>query len=225
MNLKTLTGMALAAGIAAGCVSTPDRVSGTMDVSGPAIERVDDPNPFANYDQGMASDPDHPMAYEWQRYHGQEIDRLTRPEVLKNFVRDKESAEKLIRSLRSGYATDPILMIQIGAVTQWVMDPGNPNAAGDRAIWREAIWSAFFRDTGYNPYHAMFLLDQLRWCGDVEDARRLRDVAKSWGTRCIVRRIDDHSCEAKPRPLTKSEELDARHVREFAVLVEREIAK
>ena len=101
---------------------------------------------FANYEAAMKSDKNHPMAVEWHTAKGEEVEDATTESVLAAFVSDEESAKALLDQIRSAYTSDPIVMTQIAAVTQWVMTPEpcafcfwKPSPAAGRKVWVAAL--------------------------------------------------------------------------------------
>lgn len=164
----------------AGCVGP------SVDSVEPVLARLDDPNPFANYDEAMASDPDRPMAVEWQGAHLEEIEAATACGELSKIVASEESALAFLAKVRDGYATDPLTAIQIAAISQMVMSPkcaACPEAANCRAIWAGALLkSAQFAASAYRK---LFFLDQLRWCGRAEDAAAIRELGTLSGDKGV----------------------------------------
>ena len=223
MELKNFIFAAVVTGLAAGCATAP--VVDESPTFEPVVEAgAKEPNPFADYDTAMRSSVEFPLTVNWQDAHAAEIAAATKPEALEAHLKDVDSARKLLGQVGPAYKTDPIVLIQIGAVSQWVMNPACANASKLRATWTEAllieIWSSL-RD----PYYVMFCLDQLRWCGRPEDARKLREVASAWGKRSYKVKHRGNSTDIIPLPQTEQDKEDTRHVREFAAQVEREIAK
>lgn len=143
-----------------GCSTTP-AVKSDADI-GPKLEQVKDPNPFANYNQAMASDKAHPMAYEWQTANADKVAAATQPDVLAAFVVDEAAALKLLAQVKGAYETDPLVATQIAAVTQLVMMPGCPKAALARPIWVAALEKTQAAAT--DEYVRTFCVQQLRLC-------------------------------------------------------------
>lgn len=210
MEFKNLFVVAVAAGLMAGCATTP------VVKESPTFEPVvaagaKDPNPFANYGPAMQSSAEFPLTVNWQDAHKGEIAAATSPEaLLRLLLLRKDNGKELLDELGFPYHTDPIVMQQIAAMTQFVMDPATPDAADLRGRWIDALIAkinktrTFTLMEGPAAYHALFCLDQLRWCARPEDAKALRAIAKYWNNGDAV---------------------DTRHVREFAAQVEREIAR
>jgi len=105
-----------------------------------------DPNPYADYGKAMASAKDAPMAVEWHNQNAEAIEEATEPSVLAGFVEDFDSAKALLDRLQGAYATCPLVLTQIAAVTQWVMLPEpsplcfwKPSPAAGRKVWVAAL--------------------------------------------------------------------------------------
>lgn len=214
MKFRNLLVGLVAAGMLAGCASlgggTPaSPQSPKKDLTEPEMVQLADPNPFANYGPAMQSSAEFPLTVNWQDAHKAEIAAATSPETLLRLLR-KNNGKGLLDELRAPYHTDPIVMQQIAAMTQVVMDPATPNAANLRACWTGALIEkirlarAVDSDSKRSAYHALLCLDQLRWCARPEDAKALREIAKWWNNGNAD---------------------DTRHVREFAAQVEREVAR
>lgn len=214
MKFRNLLVGLVAAGMLAGCASlgggTPaSPQSPKKDLTEPEMVQLADPNPFANYGPAMQSSAEFPLTVNWQDVHKAEIAAATSPETLLRLLR-KNNGKGLLDELRAPYHTDPIVMQQIAAMTQVVMDPATPNAANLRACWTGALIEkirlarAVDSDSKRSAYHALLCLDQLRWCARPEDAKALREIAKWWNNGNAD---------------------DTRHVREFAAQVEREVAR
>ena len=114
----------------------------------PAAEKPKyvDPNKFADYTLAMQDSPKAPFAVGWSQAHDAEIKAATEEEVLIACVADAASAAALLGKIKPAYESDPLVLTQIAAVTQWVMldDPwyyllwDGPHAAG-RAVWIAAL--------------------------------------------------------------------------------------
>lgn len=101
-----------------------------------------DPNPFASYGPAMTSTEKDPLAVNWSQANDAKIAEATDEDVLAAFVADDAAADALLAQLKPAYATDPLVMVQIAAVTQWVMGPEpfflffwKPSPAAGRAVW------------------------------------------------------------------------------------------
>ena len=105
-----------------------------------------DPVKYADYTLAMQDTAETPFAVSWSQKHDDAIKAATTDEVLAACVADAESAAALLAKIKPAYASDPLVLTQIAAVTQWVMlnDPwycllwNGPHAAG-RAIWQAAL--------------------------------------------------------------------------------------
>lgn len=222
MEFKNLFVVAVAAGLMAGCATTP------VVKESPTFEPVvaagaKDPNPFADYGPAMQSSAEFPLTVNWQDAHKGEIAAATSPETLLSLLR-KDNGEGLLNELRDPYRTDPIVMQQIAATTQVVMDPATPDAADLRARWTKTLLDMVWGSK--NEYQVMFCLDQLRWCARPEDAKRLRGIATEWEKRTYQQtKLKPNMYRFDPLPQTEQQKEDTRHVREFAAQVEREVAR
>lgn len=105
-----------------------------------------DPNPFADYGPAMKSTDKCPLAANWSIAHDAEIAAATEESVLAAFVADAVAADALLSKVKGAYETDPLVMIQIAAVTQWVMGEEpfflffwKPSPAAGREVWTEAL--------------------------------------------------------------------------------------
>lgn len=206
MEFRNLLVGLVAAGMLAGCASLGGGApaspqSPKKDLSEPEMVQLADPNPFANYGPAMQSSDAFPLTVNWQDAHKAEIAAATNPDLLIRKLRE-DVGTSLLKELRDAYKTDPIVMQQIAATTQVVMDPATPDAADLRARWTKTLLDMAWESK--NAYQVMFCLDQLRWCARPEDAKALREIAKGWSNKIIE---------------------DERHVREFAAQVEREVAR
>ena len=105
-----------------------------------------DPNKFANYELAMQDSPKAPFAVGWSQAHDAEIKAATEEEVLIACVADAASAAALLGKIKPAYESDPLVLTQIAAVTQWVMteDPcflffWKPSPSAGRKVWTEAL--------------------------------------------------------------------------------------
>ena len=137
-----------------------------------AVAWAADPNPFSDYGAAMKSTEEHPLAVNWSKAHDAEIAAATTEDVLAEFVEDVESATGLLAKLKPAYETDPIVMIQIAAVTQWVMLPDpcflffwKPFPSSGRVVWMAAL-SKKISET-QDEYVRTFCQQQLDLCADL----------------------------------------------------------
>ena len=125
-------------------------LAGTMafaaETGGAEKAQYVDPNPYARYDAAMVSTEEDPLAVNWSRAHDAEIAAVTDESVLAACVESEESAAALLAKLGPAYETDPLTMIQIAAVTQWVMTSEpcwlcfwKPSPAKGRVVWNLAL--------------------------------------------------------------------------------------
>lgn len=126
--------------------------------------------PFNDYGPAMESTAEHPLAVVWQDAHSDELKKAVSDEAIAGFVADAKAAEDLLAKVRPAYETDPLVSIQIAAISQWVMLPDpwyclfwdGEHAAG-RKVWVNALMKRIEGTT--DSYVKEFCLDQLRWCG------------------------------------------------------------
>ena len=101
-----------------------------------------DPNPYVDYEKGMADENGDPNAVEWQDDNRDQIEASTSEEIIAAIVKDEISATRLLTQLRGAYSSNPRAMTQIAAVTSWVMGEEpcwfcfwKPSPAAGRRIW------------------------------------------------------------------------------------------
>ena len=120
------------------------------------------PNAYANYGAAMRRYQGFQMAYEWQRANPKIVRQSVKKEVLKEFVKSPEAADKLLAKIGTSYDGDPVALTQIAAVTQLVMTPKCPKASGCRRLWVDALKRA--RAKTDDGYVKVFCDQQLRIC-------------------------------------------------------------
>ena len=128
-----------------------------------------DPNPFADYGPAMKSTEEHPLAVNWSQANDAAIAAATTDEALAAVVADAESAAALLKQVKPAYATDPLVLTKIAAVTQWVMLPDpwyclfwdGEHAAG-RKIWVVALLA--LKVSTSDDYIKTFCQQQLDLC-------------------------------------------------------------
>ena len=105
-----------------------------------------DPNKFADYGAAMTDSAKFPFAVGWSRAHDAEIKAATEEDVLAACVADAESASALLGKVKPAYESDPLVLTQIAAVTQWVMTENpcfllfwKPSPSAGRKVWTEAL--------------------------------------------------------------------------------------
>ncbi len=138
-----------------------------------------------------------PAASVWQRKQATAIASATAPKELEKVLADRSAIDALLASVGEVYAGDPIKLTQIAAISQYVMRPGCKQAPAQRRAWSDALLQAaqnatagygdgFFRGLGRtiglvstpdNGYTAVFLLDQLRWCGRKDQVEAVDELA------------------------------------------------
>ena len=125
-----------------------------------------------------------PTAVAWQNANAKAIAEATSCETLAALAATPSASRILLAKLRGAYATDPMVMTQIGALSQWVMEADcpfafwRPSRAAARKVWVRALIEA--AETAADDDIKTICLDQLRWCGC--PCRRL--VARIYGVGC-----------------------------------------
>ena len=176
MNIKAIAGILFAA-VLAGCATT-------TSVEPVLPEAKGDPNPFADYDRGQASDAKLPMAVEWHNANDAALAKETAPEALKAYVMLPKNADDLLAQVKPDYKTDAMAAVKIAAVSQLVMCPKWDKAPAAREIWTCALLGAAEKTP--DGYRKMFFLDQLRWCGKASQADKVLAVGKKSGCREVA---------------------------------------
>ena len=134
-----------------------------------AVVAVAAPKKFAYDIRPADKDAKYPTAVVWSAQNDEALAAATAEDVLAGFAASDEAAAALIGKVRGAYASDPVAVTQIAAVSQWVMqeDPcwlffWKPSPSAGRKVWVKALLSrAEGADDGYIK---TFCLDQLRWC-------------------------------------------------------------
>ena len=134
-----------------------------------------DPNAFANYGAGMASDRQYPMAVEWHNTNRVALDAKASDDAVAAFAEDADAAKALLAKVKGAYATDPMVAVQVAAVSQYVMT-AEPSwwefwtwfSDSPREVWTKALLDT--AAAADDAYVAEFCIDQLRWCAYPEQA-------------------------------------------------------
>jgi hypothetical protein len=157
-KFSTIASIALAALLFFGCCS--EVKYGAFE---PKAEQGDsNPNAYAGYIAAMRRYDGFQMAYEWQRANPKLVAESVKKEVLKEFVKSPEAADKLLAKIGTSYDGDPVALTQIAAVTQLVMTPKCPKAPKCRKLWVAALKRA--RAKTDDGYVKVFCDQQLRIC-------------------------------------------------------------
>jgi hypothetical protein len=137
-------------------------------------------------------DAKYPTAVVWSAENDAAIAAATGDDVLAGFVEDDEAASALLAKVRGAYASDPIALTQIAAVSQWVMqsDPfwlffWEPSRSDGRKVWVNALVAKAEGDG--DGYVKTFCLDQLRWCAPNCPCvrRRIADIGSKSGDKAV----------------------------------------
>lgn len=107
-----------------------------------------------------------PTAVAWQNQNDAALAEATRPEALSALVSSDAAADALLAQLKGAYATDPVVMTQIGCVTQLVLCPKCKNAAECRRIWVSALRRRMAET--HDDYIKTFCQQQLWLCAELE---------------------------------------------------------
>ena len=154
----------------------------------PVIPEIVDPNPYASYSAGMASDKAHPMAYEWQKTNEDDIENATDNSVIESLFESDESIAALLAKVGPAYTTDPLVATQIAAISQRVMCTKCPKTPVMRTRWTAALLEA--ARTSKDEYRTLFFLDQLRWCAYCDEAGKIRAIGAASGKKSVMEFAD-----------------------------------
>lgn len=112
-----------------------------------------------------------PTAVVWSNANDTSLAAATSELVIAGIPSSATSAQALLGQLKGAYATDPYVLTQIGAVSQYVMRPGQE---ATRRTWTAALLKT--AEEAKDTYVKMACLDQLRWCGDADAVPRIRVI-------------------------------------------------
>ena len=181
MNMKYAILPILAAiSVAASAAAKP---AATAKSPEPVLPQIADENPYANYDDAMRSVKGKMMAVEWQAANSNLLEKATSRETLAGILADAKAVSRLLSSVGEPYKADPVALTQIAAISQLVMCPKCDKAPKCRWKWTAALVDA--AKEAKTPYATMFFLDQLRWCGHVEEAKAVREIGAASSERAV----------------------------------------
>lgn len=191
MNCRIIKGLAaIALGLSVFGCATTEKASETAKPAAPVMsvepvlpEMAGDPNPFADYGKGMASDKDLPMAVEWHNRNAAALAKETDFKALQQYVMLPKNADDLLAQVKEAYETDPMVATKIAGVSQIVMCQKWDKAPAAREIWTCALLK--WAETSPDGYRKMFFLDQLRWCGKSAQAEGVLEVGKKSGSKAV----------------------------------------
>ena len=149
----------------------------------PEIPTIVDENPYANYDDAMRSVKGKMMAVEWHAANSKELAKATSRETLAGILADDKEVAKLLSVVNEPYKANPVALTQIAAISQLVMCPKCDKAPKCRWKWTAALVKA--AKEAKTTYATMFFLDQLRWCGHVEEAKSVREIGAASSERSV----------------------------------------
>ena len=128
---------------------------------------------WADYGTDMKALYGSQMAVAWQNTNDTALAEATSPDALAAFVECPEAAAALLAEVKPAYASCPMKLTQIAAVSQLVMLDDcwcskvflfwRQTHDDQRKIWTKALLTA--AKGTKDPYVTVFMLDQLRWCG------------------------------------------------------------
>lgn len=119
--------------------------------------------------------------------------------------------DALLAEVKTGYASDPVALTRIAALTQYVM---RPDGASGRTAYAGALLAAAQRAGDADII--CFFLDQLRWCGMPQQAAAIRAFEKSekpgvaaLAAMTVQAVTDDRAAKAAPVTPTRHAALNA----------------
>ena len=185
MNCRIIRGLAaIALGLSVFGCATTEKASEAVKSVEPVLPVVKgDPNPFADYGKGMASDKDLPMAVEWHNQNAAALAKETDFKALQQYVMLPKNADDLLAQVKEAYKTDPMVATKIAGVSQIVMCQKWEKAPAAREIWTCALLGA--AEKAPDEYRKMFFLDQLRWCGKSAQADKVLAVGQKSGSKAV----------------------------------------
>lgn len=191
MNCRIIKGLAaIALGLSVFGCATTEKASETAKPAAPVKsvepvlpEMAGDPNPFADYGKGMASDEDLPMAVGWHNQNAAALAKETDFQELQQYVMLPKNADDLLAQVKEAYKTDPMVATKIAGVSQIVMCQKWEKAPAAREIWTCALLGA--AEKAKDDYRKMFFLDQLRWCGKNAQADKVLAVGQKSGSKAV----------------------------------------
>ena len=162
-----------------------------------------DPNAFADYTAGMATDKASPSAVEWHDAERVALDKDASEDVIATFVEDEASAKALLAKVKPAYVTDPMVAVQAAAVSQYVMT-AEPSwwefwtwfSDSPREIWTKALLDT--ASSADNAYVVQFCVDQLRWCAYPEQAADLCAIGKKAKCKAVKQMVRMAVSEINP---------------------------
>ena len=109
-----------------------------------------------------AKDDGAPTSVHWQNANDAKLKAATTPEVLAKFVESDAAADALLAQIGPAYKGDPLVLTQIGCVTQLVLCPKCDKAPARRKLWVAALERAWANTT--DDYVKTFCRQQLDLC-------------------------------------------------------------
>ena len=142
-----------------------------------------DPNPYADYKVAMASVSNNPMAVEWHAANRAELDLINDSWCRGVFAGGKDSLAKYLDAVKTAYVSDPLVLTQIAALSQYAMKAKAPwwMFGFGKAKERVLLTSLFLEraTASKDAYIQMFFIDQLRWVAFPEQAIKVKEIGEA----------------------------------------------
>ena len=137
-------------------------------------------------------DAKYPTTVVWSAENDEALSAATADDVIAGFAASDEAASALLAKVKGAYASDPIVLTQIAAVSQWVMEPDpcwlffwEPSRSAGRKVWVKALLDR--AEGADDMYIKTFCLDQLRWCAPNCPCvrKRISGIGAKAGDKCV----------------------------------------
>ena len=137
-------------------------------------------------------DAKYPTAVVWSAKNDETLSAATADDVIAGFAASEDAASALLAKVKGAYASDPIVLTQVAAVSQWVMRPDpcwlffwEPSPSSGRRVWVKALLSR--AEKAGDDYIKTFCLDQLRWCAPNCPCVRIRisEIGSKSGSKAV----------------------------------------
>jgi hypothetical protein len=142
-----------------------------------------DPNEYGDYKKAMASNPDFPMAVEWQNTNNACLLKIDDAWCAKQFSMGESNLSQLLDEVKGAYNSDAMVLTKIATLTQYAMVCKAPWwTFGIRRSEERLLWTKLLLEKAANSadnYIKMFMIDQLRWCAFSSQAQAIKDIAKN----------------------------------------------
>jgi hypothetical protein len=154
---------------------------------------------WATSDYTYYDDPDHPTMIQCYKDPklGPQIAEATSDDVVAKIASCPKAMRALCTKVLPAYSTDPVAACQIAALTVWVMENQGDkwyvfwrsSREKERSMWVETLLS--FASAANDEYVINYFLDQVRWCGKVADADKVRAIGTAKASLVHVREVAD----------------------------------